>query len=566
MGDEFHSGSTSLRGVQRTWLIALGLAAGLIWWRDQRLLSNPRFFAEEGSHYFAFARQESLFATLGAPLVDYFDILCVLGAEFATLFPLEHAPLATTLVGGIVQLLPVFLLLTLPIHGLSGWRGLVAGLFCLVAPHSSDLWLTTTGAYWHVALAAFLLALEQPTRVSGRRGATWRLILLFMAGLCGPSSFILFPVFALMACKERRRVRVLQCAVLASCMAFQGWFLLRTYGTSEAGGELASSRYGAEGPLTLAVVIVTRSCGTLFLGPNWAAALGAKLQELALSNSHGFVVLAGVTVVIGIVALVLLIRGPVAFTCVLAAASCACAGAIAGLGPKLEYLEFRFGGRYFYAANVLLFWGMLASMGTSRWKLNARSLIVSLFLMSLLSQSLWQYRSTMTDHRAWSDWRNEVRQARASGLGLLRIWPENWFVWLNGRTVPAELHCFGKSQPAGRPNDFVLYSDVPCAGRKVVFGVRGGPPRQMGSIFISLERLRDAVSLPGFVDLQSILPLDERTRVFRTFVTDDEGSYTDHLSIIDANNLWGLRAYFQAAVLGADPCVSNALEIVVGYD
>ncbi|HET8706541.1 MAG TPA: hypothetical protein VFM46_09595, partial [Pseudomonadales bacterium] len=65
--------------------------------RRPELFSHPRFWAEEGSVYFANAWHFVWYEVLFEPHLGYLSFFNNLAALIATTVPLKHAPLVTTI-------------------------------------------------------------------------------------------------------------------------------------------------------------------------------------------------------------------------------------------------------------------------------------------------------------------------------------------------------------------------------------------------------------------------------------------------------------------------------------
>ena len=100
-------------GSRREWFLWLSLIAVVVISRAPNLVFDPRFWAEEATVYFSYARQSGALASLlfiptGYP--SYLNLSVNVPATLAaSLLPLRSAPLVTTILGFVVQLTPFVL-------------------------------------------------------------------------------------------------------------------------------------------------------------------------------------------------------------------------------------------------------------------------------------------------------------------------------------------------------------------------------------------------------------------------------------------------------------------------
>src|SRR5512133_505488 len=100
--------------IARRFVVPLGIAGCLAVAvaRCPQLLASPRFWAEEGRDYFAYAFAHGPLAGLLASHLGYYALVTNASAALASVVPLEHAPLVTTAIALLVQLAVSALVLT----------------------------------------------------------------------------------------------------------------------------------------------------------------------------------------------------------------------------------------------------------------------------------------------------------------------------------------------------------------------------------------------------------------------------------------------------------------------
>jgi hypothetical protein len=201
--------------------------------REPNLIAHPRFWAEEGTAWFQYAATHSPLRTLLYiyPAAGYANLVAnvavMLSAIVASVFGLEYAPLVTTLIALLFQVLPVALLL----FGRSSlfdvfWKKIAGCLVLLFAPTATDeVWLCSAHSLTYLSFFALLLAFEEiwlwPRWL---KWMAWGVMAL--GGLSGPYTVAMLPVFLLLALLYKRRETIIECAILAGCLMLQAAIVL----------------------------------------------------------------------------------------------------------------------------------------------------------------------------------------------------------------------------------------------------------------------------------------------------------------------------------------------------
>ncbi|CBL44674.1 Hypothetical protein HDN1F_10910 [gamma proteobacterium HdN1] len=155
-------------------------------------MAAPSFICEDGTVYFAYARQHSFWQTLITPQLGYLSFWANLSVAAASLAPLEYSP----------SICYAFSLLALAILigvGCSQWgplarpssRILLILLVFLIPTGHGKLFANFTHFYWAIT-AAFIIASNPDTR----RQKGIAIFLLIIAGLSSPSASFLLPALA----------------------------------------------------------------------------------------------------------------------------------------------------------------------------------------------------------------------------------------------------------------------------------------------------------------------------------------------------------------------------------
>lgn len=402
--------------------------------RPALLLRSPRFWAEEATVYFEHARAVGV-AALASPHLGYYSFFSNLAGVLASLPRPEHGPWVTTLLALAIQLIPVGLVLAGRIAFLrTPGRQLLALAAIIVASPSDEVWLNTINSQFHLALACALLLLESEGEPSwlgrwARRG------LLVLAGLTGPVSCFLLPVFLWRAWRTRQREDWVQVALLTPCvgahMLIWGAALVRAgLGAGNAGrtppamdvlstalttrglfepllGTPLSNRIGTaimEGrELPGRAVLLTIGCGVLLLGWSWGLQHRQRFQVRLVAVSGPLVTLL-------------------------------CMVGSLGTGAKSELIHpSGGGGRYFYVAAVLALFLAISALTPaedSRFARARRMFVLPLILFALASH-VSGIRERRRQYAAWPRWSDEVAAWRKDPAYRPRIWPPDWTMSLS---------------------------------------------------------------------------------------------------------------------------------------
>jgi len=212
----------------RTRALLAVLVALLIVSRAPNLVFHPRFWAEEGTTYFAYALQNSLSRSLFLVSADHASYLALSTSVPATVaahaLPLELAPCATTLSSFLIQLAPFVIVL---LGRSTLWKTLgQRAMTCLVLLFgpplvNPEVWLNATNSQVYCGIIAVVLLFEQ---TEGRR--TWVVwsyrVMLGFCGLSGPYTAFLTPAFLWRYRRSREPEAGLHAAIVATVLVVQG--------------------------------------------------------------------------------------------------------------------------------------------------------------------------------------------------------------------------------------------------------------------------------------------------------------------------------------------------------
>ncbi len=399
-----------------------------IYLRAPSLLSAPRFWAEEGSVYFAYAYAHPWLDTLVTPhglyLLLYTNLAAIVAARAV---PLTSAPLVTTLCAFAVQALTLALILwSRSALWRSDTRKVVGCLIVLLTPISGELWLTTTNSQFYLSLVTFLILVDRVDGASRFRVHAYR-VLLVLAGLTGPVSCFLAPLFLLKAWRERQREDRIHTGILLACTLVQLTVLW-----SLRHEPAVARRFAVVDVPTLASIVWTNTIVWPFGGLPLAQAFADVIFRACSGGRLPFVVLG----------LLLLCLEVLLLWCIAAPVETSARRALLGsyllltvlsimagtssLPDKAALMQPGLGGRYFYVPTVLLLLLLLVNIQRDLFA-SARSL----FCLALLAAALiWGARAYQPPPATGPDWPMEVRRWQEDAEYRLHIWPPGWSVSL----------------------------------------------------------------------------------------------------------------------------------------
>ncbi len=393
--------------------------------REPRFLGSPRFWAEEGSRYFAYAYTHGWYDALAHADLGYIALWPNLATTIAAnLVPLEHAPLVTTLFAAVVQVIPIMVIVWSNGAFWNGFVTKVVGCFAVVfAPLSHEIWFNTVNSQFYFLLITLLVSIEDANAKRARR--IMRRVLLVVAGLTGAVSLFLLPVFVVKAAQEKHRERVVQAVLLAACAVVQG----AVFWSSHAGAD-ASRQVVADVPLFAAVVWV-QSIVMSTLGWERAASTSRLIISVRDASRGTFVGMGIALLLAEAMMLWAVARRPwvkerwvlvLGYVCILV-------GCYAfSLGIDIAYLLGAGNGqRYFYVANVTFWLLLLQNIRIdTRDTARAWSIVCVVVLTIALVGGVQNYRRMGTEQRDWPRWQAEVAQWRNDSTYCPHIAPAPW--------------------------------------------------------------------------------------------------------------------------------------------
>jgi hypothetical protein len=287
-----------------------------------------------------------------------------------------------------------------------------------------ETWLTTTSSQFVLSLAVFLVALEDEE--PSRAGLALRGGLVVLAGLTGPPSCLLVPVFAWRAFRVRTRSAGLLFALLASCCLVQAGYLLHDV---FANPQVFALRRSPITPVLLGEIILVKTLAVPLVGEHAASMIQQWIMRL--QRGHVLLALGSVALWAGLLALAAnavpkTLRAPL----LVGVISVTVASSALALGAKEPLLVPMSGERYYQAPSSALFVALAAGAGWPSWKSVLRGALVGLAIIIGFAT----YRQPF----GWTegpDWRAEIALWRADPGHRIRIWPDGWAMPLDPKVT-----------------------------------------------------------------------------------------------------------------------------------
>ena len=404
------------------WLFGLGIVIFLIYWRSPNLFFEPRFWAEEGEGYFAFAFSHSIMESLIAPRYGYFNLVANISCILATFAPIELAPLVMTLLAAVVQILvsSYFIFSDSPYWDTYPKKIALACFIQLLCP--IECWLTTLASQYFLSIMAFLILLD--TDLAQESWIKWpSRTLLSVSSLTSPAVTFLLPVFIFKSFKTRLREDWVRVAIVSFGAFIQVIALIQTClnASSQIGNRFDSSGFN------LPSIIFLHLTESMVGGPYYSWCFKY------LGDNAGIVALVlFVTMVFILFDLYLIYLVIKSFFCKqlqllgIAFIFLTVPVILVSLGLHSSF-------RAAFAPSIILIVMMVYECGNAHSKLFSRQIALfslsGLMILGLLLHNMKIYRSD-----SLPVWKDEVNLWRQDSKHLLRIWPVPWLMKLEARS------------------------------------------------------------------------------------------------------------------------------------
>ena len=400
--------------------------------RDPLVFFEPRFWAEEGTVFYAHSLQSGFFdGIIFAPkyTAGYFSLTATIPATVAAKFVQpEYAPFVTTYFSLIFYLGVFWMLLwgrsyvfdSLP-------KKILACLIVLFFPYTQatqETWLNTINLQVYCGLIAFLIAFDPTEEIKGFRLWASRGTLAF-CGLSGIYAIALSPLFAGIWLWRRTRESLIRTVIIGGTGGLQLSLFLYLKHSDLLSTTKIASFFWAKSALAL---LVYQMIFPIF-GVSWSYVLIDTLQLkqaliLPVGESHQYAVLAGWVSLVLIAAIVMGLvgkRADVRAYLLLAGFICV------SLVTSVFSMHGIPGGRYSVMPSILFGMLLLAVCSTSSGSVIRKAVAVC-FLTLGIATGLLGYMSE--SQRNWDSkrpkppaWGLQIKEWRENPDQILSFWP-----------------------------------------------------------------------------------------------------------------------------------------------
>ncbi len=413
-------------------LLIFCLAFLLVIFRDLSLLTQPRFWAEDGRHFFEFAYANDWIDTL-LYRPEYQLILSNISALIASrAMPMEMAPLPFSL----VWLANISAALAIVAWGNSSvWdtplKKIVVSAIIIFAPRTYEIWLNANGSQYYSSLITALILCEPIIGAGLFKKYSFRL-LLAIGSLNGVLSCLLTPLFWIRAYQDRdNKEATIQALILSMGAIIQLILILTSSAHAERNilssidifGWIASIR-------SLGLTFNTDLAEFMHQATKATASIPPESRPFSIIGSLMAVLWLAI---VGMLAYRL--RKQVAIYLLASYTLLFIFSSIFGIaGPNnIDFLMPTHGDRYFFVPSALLLITIFASIGSlpDAQSIRAWAVIASMLLGLGLINGIEQFYKQQLKNPAWRDWQDEVEIWKTEPRYVLHIWPDPWVIHLN---------------------------------------------------------------------------------------------------------------------------------------
>lgn len=389
-------------------LVAVALAAALLFLRKPWALATPQLYAEDGSIFLVGHETLGLHAWF-TPYMGYLHLLPRAVAWFAgTCFDPRWWPACFVAAAAAGTLLVLFRFAS-PRFDVPGrsWLILSVGLVA----QTGETVLSLTNLQWFTAFIFLQQALFAPP--TGRWQRAGDLALVALGGLTGPFVLLFLPLLVWRAWRDRTLDTTAVAVVAGLCAAVQAWFLW--------GAESAPAAGGAWRPGFLAAALGGRLVVRPLLGFDVAIDFTARTHALVGGTALGWLLFR--TLRPGA-------RNPARLAVVAALALTTAAAVIRCRPDRWDWDDLTFSDRYFFMPRVLVAWLLVWECGAisrlAAW--TARAACLAAVLLNIRGH----VQPAPPDYR-WADYCEPIRRGVPAQIPTL---PEGWTLDYPGRPAP----------------------------------------------------------------------------------------------------------------------------------
>ena len=386
-----------MRWIMSAMIFVFALA--LIVYRDPSLFLAPRYWAEEATLYFHTAYVSPLIEALVAPHQGYYVLWGNLAGMLATAVPLEYAPAIGTAMALLVQLAVILAILVNESNALdTPAKKAIGSLAAVVVGATGEIWLTSTNSAAILPLIVFLILIDDKGNPLKRR--CWYAFVV-IAGLSGPQSNFLTPLFLVQYWQKRQRGDLVLFAILTCTSLIELGFII--YSSKILGAAAYYSPTQNRFPNHIDPLEVINAM--ILYGVNYPLFRYHKIANAVCIS----------VVSIGIIISFRKLREFILFPlAILILTVMSVSGSLGMAG----------GPRYAYASSVIFALMLLALAASPNLNIIARTLCGTVLCASLFFWC-WVFRSEFVYYHDpnWPSWSSEVKAWRSDPTRQLQVWP-----------------------------------------------------------------------------------------------------------------------------------------------
>ncbi len=389
--------------------------------RSPRLFYAPRFWAEEGNVFFAFAKSHSWGETLTLVKSGYFNLTNNLSALISAWVPLAQAPFVSLTFSFLVLMTGVWVIASIEHPLISEKNRWILFFLYFFSLNIDEIWMNTINLQSYYCAILFLIGFTQIPFVQWKKNL-FRLY-IFMTAFSGPNGVLAAPAFIYVAWKEKSRERALQAGLLCLCASTHAFFFFKSY---LVGVPEVTDRFDAHSSvLSFFPILFIKSFVLPLAGPISAKIVGNFCAQI-LSGPFAWV-LNGLLAAITLFSLYLIFKvlpktqriySLFFFTALFTSI------AFFSRGHKSLYLNSFGGGRYFYTINFILFSILFFVSCYSEKKF--MKLTKRLVFLAIA----WGVMGYCRNVSGGPSWRSEVKLYEQDHNHILSIWPVGWTIEL----------------------------------------------------------------------------------------------------------------------------------------
>ncbi|MBL4900947.1 MAG: hypothetical protein JKX76_15165 [Colwellia sp.] len=383
------------------WLAFLASAC-LCYLRAPDLFYDPRIWAEGGSVYLPQALEEGFLRNLFSTKLGYYSLLNNMSYSVITLFDLKYAAFLSVAFSFLAIMTTVSLALWLPMREIETTQQKMLLAISIVIFSNAEIWLNVINVQFYLALCAFFVLMNNPTKTNTQLKWASRLILV-LALLTGPVSCFLCPIFVYRAYIERDKESYLLCAITITLTLCQALIIVGQLNESIGSRDVVFrgdflSRWLKYNVLVPFTGDLKHSAKLLYNILGYGTFLYLAYAFIKSRKNSG----------------TLIILGSFLFLSILS---------------HLFSLKMQGAQRYGYAPSLILIFFLLRQLPESRkWP---QLILTASLITNTLYFPMYMHESIYSTH--WVKWDSALQAFRNNETNNITLWPKEW-------AVPTESH------------------------------------------------------------------------------------------------------------------------------